>query len=649
MVPIPVWSRALAGAICIAGLATACGVVLGSALLPLDSRLYDIGLLARPTRSPPKIVILGIDEQFMAGRHAYLAPRDRLAKLMEVAASGRPAAIAVDVWLDSRMDEGENGVDARLRAALLGARQLHVPVYLSDIPAASERRLGGQSARGQTLDFFKSASAGAASVVFDADPDGAVRGLPAPGPLPFLPAVMADAGDRVITGHQDGQIFTRARLPLDYCGGPGAIPITPAMSFVNQPLLAPLLNGKLVFIGAAYPRSADFVESPYSLRTPARPFYGVEVLAQATNSLLQTPARPLMVEIPRQPFGDARGRLIDGWLCFALTLLAALLAWRGALYSGGFAAACVLGAAWGAVASAAVTDLHARGGLGQTLWDHRYHPASLFCIALPLGSALAIGWRQTQQARELKMVRDAFGAYVGDEVLAELGGRLPELGGEVRPIAVLFCDIRGYSALAESMQNDPKALMNELNGHFQPLVGALKAHGAYVDNYVGDLVMALFNAPVRSGDVEQAATKAVAAAKDFVRLVHERNALRIAAGELPIEVGIGVHCGEAVVGNLGALDTGGNQKIHYTAIGDTVNIASRVESATRGYGVALLVTEEVVRACGGSVAGATSQSGDETAGKATGPTSGRTTYKWEFVAETQVKGRVAPVKLYQVL
>jgi adenylate cyclase len=128
--------------------------------------------------------------------------------------------------------------------------------------------------------------------------------------------------------------------------------------------------------------------------------------------------------------------------------------------------------------------------------------------------------------------------------------------------------------------------------------------------------MAVFGAPVSQGEFSRDVHAAVQAALDFDRIIEESNKARRERGELPIEVGVGVHCGPAVVGNLGS-----QQKIHYTAIGDTVNIASRVESETRHYPTRLLVTEEVTMQC--------------------------PEFDWEFMAETAVKGRTAPVRLYR--
>jgi adenylate cyclase len=168
--------------------------------------------------------------------------------------------------------------------------------------------------------------------------------------------------------------------------------------------------------------------------------------------------------------------------------------------------------------------------------------------------------------------------------------------------------------------------LEELNLHFAPLVGALKKHGAYVDNYVGDLVMALFGAPVSAGDFSADVRAATLAALEFVQLVEARNQKRHENGQFPIEVGIGVHCGVAVVGNLGTRDPQGGGKIHYTAIGDVVNVASRVESATRGQNVTLLVTREVVEV-GGEMPGLP---------------------PWCRIGEISVKGRSAPVEIFKM-
>lgn len=242
-------------------------------------------------------------------------------------------------------------------------------------------------------------------------------------------------------------------------------------------------------------------------------------------------------------------------------------------------------------------------------------------IAVLICAAACLGVRQFREGRELKVISDLFDGYVGSEVLRLVKSNRPKLDGEIRHVAVLFCDIRGFAALAESLSDEPETLLRLLNQHFEPLVTALKNHGAYVDNYVGDLVMAVFGAPVSEQSPDRNTRNAVLAALEVLEIVARRNRERRAAGETVIEVGVGVHCGPAIVGDVGT-----SRKKHYTAIGDTVNIASRVEGATRLYPTHFLVTEDVVNACRDH------------------PDTAR--LPWRFVDETAVKGRRAVLRLY---
>ena len=562
------------------------------ALQPTDARALDVGLVSGQSTPREDIAILGIDEKFMAGRHPYIVPRERLAKLIDAVSVAKPRAVVVDVWLDSRV---EARGDAALRDALLRAKKRRVPVFLADVPlqrsARGENNQTGTTAHGSTLPYFRDAAANVGDPVFKLDPDSVARAIPVSVGLPAL-SLLAAFPQSTVEFDRTLQRLKREPIPLEWRH---EIAITPAFAFIEQPYLAALLENKTVFIGATYPRSQDFFQTPRDIAgTPT--LYGVQVLAHATATLQDGAARRTHIS------NAAIGALVA--LGFVLALLVSLCAWRGVVPGLIATAICAL-----ALIALAFYSAHTVSPLLQ----NRYWLRSLPLLAVLFACAGTIAWRAREQARELKLVSDAFGSYVGEEVLDAMGGKLPELGGETRRIAVLFCDIRGYSALAESLQDDPARLMSELNAHFEPLIECLKARGAYTDNYVGDLVLALFGAPI-SRSFETDVQNAVAAAREFVLLVDARNAARRAAGEEPIEVGIGLHCGEAVVGNLGT-----TRRIHYTAIGDAVNIASRVESLTRQYGVPLLVTEEIVAHAPG---------------------------EWNFIDETTIKGRVAPVKIY---
>lgn len=601
----------------------------------LDGRLYDTGITSRAPRPPQTLAIVGLDGAFMAGRHVYLTPRAKLARLLDVLSQSRPSVIVLDVYLDGRVDDGPQGGDARLRAALGRCRQKGVPVLLSDrlellddTAQSGASNAGGLTAHGGAIPFFKEAATGSGSMEFPFDGDAIIRQMAATPPLEPMPLLAAQQHLARFGKTLPIPVVKRLKsewTPVDFSAPPGRLEDKPgarisfvaAQTLLNQPFLAALLQDKAVFIGATYYRSNDFFSTPYRYQsassTERRAMFGVELLAQATATVLRG-----------APRHSHQTRAVE-WQLFGWTLAASLIVTFFALRAPWPGLAASLG--FMAVAGAAAV-LSARDAADSSFWGHHFWPASSFFITIPLAFMLGSALRQLKLARELRLVRDAFGAYVGEEVLQRMGDKMPELGGETRPIAVLFCDIMSFSALAERLSGNPAKLMRTLNTHFEPLIEVLHDRGAYTDNYVGDLVMALFGAPISSGNLGSDARNAVLAALDFARVVDERNQARREQGEEPIEVGIGVHCGEAVVGNLGTMgnkNTG--RKIHYTALGDTVNIASRVESATRHYDTSILVTAEVVQECQADPLLAH--------------------LEWRFIEETLVKGREAPVKLFE--
>ena len=177
--------------------------------------------------------------------------------------------------------------------------------------------------------------------------------------------------------------------------------------------------------------------------------------------------------------------------------------------------------------------------------------------------------------REKIQLTDAFRRYVSrdvaDEVLRDPDAR--ELGGQMRPVTVLFADIRNFTALAETMS--PRDVVNILNKYFQIMADAIFAHGGTLDKFMGDCVMAIFGAPVAHPDH---ASRAVWTAIEIQRQVDEENTRRLAWGRYrPVTIGIGIASGEAVVGNIGARD-----RMEYTAIGDCVNTAARLQAVAPG-------------------------------------------------------------------
>ena len=158
-----------------------------------------------------------------------------------------------------------------------------------------------------------------------------------------------------------------------------------------------------------------------------------------------------------------------------------------------------------------------------------------------------------------------------------------KLGGEKKEITVLFSDIRGFTSMSESVT--PERLAEIMANYFQPMTEAVFNQGGTLDKYIGDAIMALFNAPLDQPDHVLAACRAAVAMQYAQIRVNEKHAMH---GTPPLKTGIGINCGLAIVGNLGS-----SIRFNYTAIGDTVNLASRLESATKKLGVDIAIGESV--------------------------------------------------------
>jgi adenylate cyclase len=185
-----------------------------------------------------------------------------------------------------------------------------------------------------------------------------------------------------------------------------------------------------------------------------------------------------------------------------------------------------------------------------------------------------------------KRMRTTMSRYMSKEVADELlssGGNALE--GREQEISILFADILGFTSISEAI--GPRETVSMLNEYFEEMVEVIFAHGGILDKYIGDAIMALFGAPfVQRGDAD----RALRAACGMTVALKAYNVKRTQSGKPPVNIGVGLNSGPAILGSIGS-----PKRMEYTAIGDSVNIASRLEAATRLYNVHILVAEPTIR------------------------------------------------------
>jgi len=320
-----------------------------------------------------------------------------------------------------------------------------------------------------------------------------------------------------------------------------------------------LFSGRIVLIGAGAIGLRDLVATPVADRE-----LGVVVHAEAIEQMV-------LKDFLYRPDWTAGLEMVV--LLGAGGLLASLLPWMGA-FRGAMLGAGMLGAV---------------GGGSWYAFRHRnllVDPAApmLALIACYIVATLFTYIREEKQRR---FIHGAFDRYLSPELVKRIAddpGRL-ELGGEVRDMTVLFCDIRGFTRHSETM--GPQEVIRFLVDFLTPMTDLLLARRATIDKYIGDAILAFWNAPL--DDPEQhdhAARAALEMLGRLDRLNAELPERKGSAWPGKVEIGIGLNGGTCCVGNIGS-----SQRLSYSLIGDTVNLASRIEGLTKVYGLSILMGE----------------------------------------------------------
>ncbi|QDO97431.1 adenylate/guanylate cyclase domain-containing protein [Ferrovibrio terrae] len=212
--------------------------------------------------------------------------------------------------------------------------------------------------------------------------------------------------------------------------------------------------------------------------------------------------------------------------------------------------------------------------------------------AMAVTAAVTVAYRFAVSDRDRRLIARLFSLYLPPVVVERMvaGGRMPALGGEEREVTVLFSDIAGFTAISEAC--DPATLVQGLNIYFSTMTDIIEAHGGFVDKYIGDAIVAVFGAPLDAPRHAEQAMRAAMQMRDVLRTEPERFSL---AG-LPLKTRIGLNTGRVLIGNIGS-----PRRFNYTAMGDAVNLAARLEGANKAYGTSILVSEDTMKAAGEAV------------------------------------------------
>ncbi len=580
----------LAIALCLTLVGTLLGYRGLSPLNHLEDRSLDLRFKLRGTLKPPaSVVIAAIDEKSIAELGRW--PWDRLlfARLVDQLTAAGAAVVAFDVMftepspqdteLQQAMDKAGNVV-LPLVFTFAGAPQtisdqiISSTAYPTVVNSNAFSRVAPITATGvrPPLPTLAATAMGFGHINMFSDNDGTLRweALAIANGDSFYPAlgvqtaalflgipwdkVTLDATRSVNIGPRRFPTDRFGRTLINYYGPENTFPYLSAADIIAGRVPHEQLAGKVVLIGASATGIYDLRVTPFSPDMP-----GVEKHASVIASIIDN--RPL--------------QQAPGWLTLLMILVSGTLLGLVASRASATASSACFGLLLLTMAGAALICFN-----GWGIWLNVSYPAMNLCLVFGATSA----WHYAVTERRGRQVRAMFSSYITQSLVNELIAHpeLAKLGGERREVSVLFSDIKDFTSFSE--QHSPEevvALLNEYLGAMTDII--LKWEGT-PDKFIGDAILAFWNAPRSCPDHAERAVRCALEMRERLTSMQQSWQER---GLPLLDNGIGINTGEAVVGNIGAE----GKKMEYTAIGDQINLGSRVESLTRRLDVPLLITE----------------------------------------------------------
>ena len=553
-------------------------------LQPMELAVYD-ALRVASTRSMPlsDVVLVGMTESDIK-RWQYPLSDDLLAELLERIASWHPRAIGVDLYRDMPVPPSSG----KLAEVLKGHPEIYWVFKLAEgrdgnHPEIAPPKVLAGSDRAVLADVAADPGDVARRGLLYAD-DGVQNytGLGMALATQYLaadnihPAAAANddlkLGAAVIPPLDTGRgpyLRLDARgyqVLLDFKGGAQPFPLR-TIAQVMDGDMASLMRDRVVIIGDALESVKDFFASPFNVGFNTQHVYGMTIHAHLVDQLIR------LAHGDSQTLNGLPRRGEDLWI------------WLWAV--GGAILGLTVRSSI-AAATASVGGVAAIGGITFAAFGENLLLPAVPAVMAWLGAAAFTNQLlHAASNRARQRLRKSFEHFLPPAVIAEMvrSDEMPKLGGERREISVIFTDVASFTTFSEGV--DPERLASILNEYLEGVCAAIFANGGLVNAFLGDGVLAFFGAPQPQPDH---ANRAVAAAFDIDRFAQQFSAEQRARGVNFLHTRIGIHTGIAFVGNVGS-----HERLQYTALGDILNTASRLEGLNKAIGTRICVSGEIAR------------------------------------------------------